>query len=82
MGMAIVKEYIKITPELRKELTERYHITRQALWKILSNQSNSARAKEIRRYTEAHGGQLIVMISVNRQNVSIENDSAESASQK
>lgn len=64
MGMAIVKEYLRISPELRAEIINRYHITRQALWKILSNQSDSVMAKEIRKYAEEHGGQWIVMIPV------------------
>lgn len=64
--MAIVKEYLKITPDLRVEITNRFHITRQALWKILSNRSNSARAKEIRKYAEERGGKWIVMIPVDK----------------
>lgn len=54
-----MREYIRISEELREEIREKFFADRVSIWRACHYLSNSERAKEMRSYALANGGRVV-----------------------
>ncbi len=54
-----MRKYIEVSPELKKQIHQKYGLARMSLWRILNYVSNSSQAKEIRLFAINNGARLM-----------------------